>query len=862
MKIMAEKDDLRPYQEDALESLFDTPGPFNSLVMPTGSGKTRVALMYADQKMEEINSIAYVVKSDAHVQQVLDEANIIDVEAVQIPGRTSSTAPDEVMENRPINIQDFDAGMKVGVFSYPGYFLGSGVPNADILIIDDAHALVSQDISYSVVQLHRDDWGRQYDRILDLLKEQNPVLKPEVEALERPVHRGGETVLIPPPSTDEVEEAISESVQALTEGTGWSKYILSERLDAAPEFLNWPCVVTADSICWRPFILPFESFGEAPHRKMSENEILALTSMEDSEEFLQLRLGTSRSINQAKLTDDPPEMGSRIVIPYRELRSSSPPNDSQLNIIELWARRFGSVLVSVASDHSYGKLAGEIDDEISVSRFKSPRSVDHFDDQNEPRVLGLVNRPSGIDIPSEICNTAIHLDLPYSTSGHEVIAGDIEESGTVADASLAVRISQLLGRLNRDPDDRSAHVVLADELPLRRGSVFAKSLDPAVLIDLLIGQRGIAREYRLPDEEELLNGIEAFLQGDDEFRERFIADQEKLRERFIGSDVENFSPSTDVHVEANLYAARGNFTEAAKEFASFSRDAEAEDFTAHASFYDFQSLTYGQAEGVDTVDVLGREPESIIDSALNRNPPSSSLVAALRQMRSTEDIDPEKAQEQLVRLEQKQQAQARFIRWRDEVEPPAPTGTDATELDAWKQYWRSRIRSPHHQELVDAYSDMFELLGTDSPQFETANNDVSIAWRSSPENTFTLAMEMKGWNDDERDEPPDLTTDYVEQARDNANSIDADAVLLVTSRRSRHREVPSVAENLGVYYLLQEAGVAFADLIAEQSVTSSRVQQNIGSVNDLPYDAVTFFGLFADNSGGEIDTHDVQNLSE
>lgn len=260
---------FEPYQKDAVSSLWDTSGPFKSLVMPTGSGKTRVGLQYAQQKMDEYQSVAYAVISDAHVGQVLEEADIIDVDAAHIPGKSSKTAPDEVLNNRPYNIQDYDTGLQVGVFSYPGYFQGSEVPEADVLIIDDAHAIVGQDISHSAVLLKSSDWGRQYDKILDLIKDQNSILKPQIESLEQPVHRGGETVLVPPPTNKEIKDAINKSVKSLAEGTGYSSYLLSQRLNAAPGFVNWPCVVTAETICWRPFILPFESFGESPHRKMS-----------------------------------------------------------------------------------------------------------------------------------------------------------------------------------------------------------------------------------------------------------------------------------------------------------------------------------------------------------------------------------------------------------------------------------------------------------------------------------------------------------------------------------------------------------------------------------------------------------------
>lgn len=855
------KDSLRDYQKEAASAISETDEAFKSLVLPTGAGKTRAALAYAEERMDQAESVAYITQTDAHVKQVLSEASALGVEAVHIPGKNNGSAADDTIDNREFNIQDYDVGFTVGVFSYPGYFFGSEVPNADVLIIDDAHAIVSQSITYSAVLLQKEDWGRRYDRLLGLIKDQNHLLKSEIESLEQPVHRGGDTVLVPPPATEEIEEAIIESVEAMSNGSGWPEYLLSQRLNASRGFVNWPCVITADTICWRPFILPFESFGREPHRAISESEIVALTSVKDSERFLQTRLGTPVPIKQVELERDVEEMGSRLVIPYREMHSHSPPSNGQINVIQQWAERFGSVLVSTSSDDSCKNIVGELHAEgIQPLRYESKESIDEFKDMDTPRALILVNRPSGIDISSSVCPIAIHLDLPYSTSGHEVVAGDIEESGTVADASLAVRLSQLLGRLNRSQEDRSVHLLLTKDLPLRTGNVFVKSLDPAVLTDLLIGQRSIAREYQLPTNEELIDEAENFLSGDDEPRKRHIEDPQKLRKRFLGSEIDDFSPGQNEHVEANLYAARGNFAQAAKRFASFSRKADKEDSTAHASFNDFQSLVYGLADGVTTEDVLDRKPEAIIDDALNRNPPSGSLIAALQQMRSSKETDTEQARREMRSQKQRRQSLYCFNRWYDKVEDDAPSGQDAIDEEAWKVYWRSRLAASEHSELASAYSEAFELLGTETPQREVKDNDLSISWQQPSGEDYTLAIEVKGWDSEERDEPSDLKPAHVSQARTNANKINADDVLLVSSRRGREREVPRTAEDLGVSCMLEEAGIAFADILARQCSILSQIEKGREGQDNIPVHVRKLNSILKENAGGIIDTQEFRDL--
>ncbi|AAV44293.1 putative helicase (plasmid) [Haloarcula marismortui ATCC 43049] len=828
-------DDLRTYQQQAVRAIAEADEDYKSLILPTGAGKTRVGLAYASNILDKKDSVAYITQTNAHVGQVLSESDAIGVDAVHIPGRSAESQGDGGSGDREIDIQDYNIGFKVGVFSYAGYFLGSEVPTADTLIIDDAHAFTSEHVTHSAVILHRDDWGRQYDRLIDLIKDENPILESEIESLQQPIHRGGGTVLVPPPDTTEVEQAITSSVESMSEADGWEPYLLQKRLNASPDFVNWPCVITANTISWRPFILPFQSFGRSPNRDIEESELVAMTSIRDPEEFLQTRLGTPELVTKIEPPEPVDEMGSRVVVPYRDQYDRNPPSEGQINTINRWADRFGSVLVSVASHNSAQEVMKRLHKkDINPIEYESEISVQELQEQEEPRALVLVNKPSGIDISSSICPVAIHLDLPHSTSGHEVVAGDIEESGAVAEASLAVRLSQLLGRLNRSDEDRSIHLLLADGLPLRRGTAFVKSLDPAVLTDLLIGRRGIAQEYELPTETGLLDDAEAFLNGDDSLRSSYITDPEQLRKLFLGSDVEGFSPGTIQQVEANLFAARGNFTRAAKQFERFSQNAEEQGYPDHSSFYDFQSIVYGSADTGSTSGTLNRSTDAIVDAALDRNPQSGALVAALRQIQSSEETDTQQARIEMRVKQQKRQAFYCFTRWYDEADGNVPDRDHYTSVDPWKEYWRSRFAKAEHSELTSAYSEAFELLGTDTPQREKQDNDLRIRWETENGEEFILAVEIKGWNPDTVDSEPDLKSDNIRQARTNARKIDADAALLASSRSGRTRDVPGSAETYGVHCLNGDASVAFADMMAEQCAILATVEQNQIDRNQVP----------------------------
>jgi len=219
---MSGSGDLRDYQEEALEAINDVRDSNKSLVMPTGSGKTRVALKYADELTQSGKSVAYITATNAHAEQVLREASEIDVPAEHIRGARAHEESDST-QSRERLLEDYDLGFHTGVFPYNGYFLGSGVTTADTLIIDDAHGIIGQNLSYASVSINRNKWSGEFGNLVEMIKENNPLLADHIDGLQYPVHREGQSILVPPPSTEETAEALKEKLRTLSDGTGYTE---------------------------------------------------------------------------------------------------------------------------------------------------------------------------------------------------------------------------------------------------------------------------------------------------------------------------------------------------------------------------------------------------------------------------------------------------------------------------------------------------------------------------------------------------------------------------------------------------------------------------------------------------------------
>jgi hypothetical protein len=375
------------------------------------------------------------------------------------------------------------------------------------------------------------------------------------------------------------------------------------------------------------------------------------------------------------------------------------------------------------------------------------------------------------------------------------------------------------------------------------------------LEDILISKFGLRRDFSLPTEEELLDDAERFLRGDDEIRERYSSKAERAEKRYLQNDLDGFSPESHDRVKANLFAARGNLSAAATQFSSFANDADLEGYDSHASFYDLQSLIYSEGVNSDTQAVLGRQFDSIVNDALDRNPGSSTIVSALNQFQSDEQSSTKELE--LTQLDLKEEARFSFSRLLEDERERLPDPDDRDDPEEWKEYWRARLQEPDHGDLLDAYCDVFELLGSNTPQKEISDNDAKIEWEHRHKNNYRLAVEVKGWESDSRDSPPELKVDHVEQARDNARHIDADSVLLVSSRRGRQRLVQQKAEELGVHVIREHQGRALANRLSEQCAALHKYSKSRIGRESIPLDAVSFEALLQSQSGGEIDAEDI-----
>ena len=108
-----------------------------AIEMPTGEGKTLLALLIADHALDQGRSVAYLTGTRQLAERVEEEAEKLGLEMVRFASRDYGGA----------RLDDYHQAQAVGVMNYWVYFNTKPVPKpADLVIFDDAH-LAEQPLS-------------------------------------------------------------------------------------------------------------------------------------------------------------------------------------------------------------------------------------------------------------------------------------------------------------------------------------------------------------------------------------------------------------------------------------------------------------------------------------------------------------------------------------------------------------------------------------------------------------------------------------------------------------------------------------------------------------------------------------------
>jgi hypothetical protein len=414
-----------------------------AIQMPTGSGKTLVALLMAAEAMRVSGSAVYLAGTIHLSNQVTDEAARLGLQADAI------SAPLDAVEGR--RIRSVESGRTLAVMNYWAYFSERQLfAPPHLLIVDDAHLLESALLGRYAVDIGFRDHPQLCEAIFQTISERAPgyaVVDDVVANAQQPSQL---TQLITFAHVSEFVQPVRRLLDEHTPGTSlrWSYQRIRDQLAQC----LW--LVGQHGIQVRPLRFPLHSeerFALALRRIYLSATISDLAD-------LRRRLGTDL-IEQVDIGDEGTTgTGRRFFVMADNPADAAELRDER----ETWRANTPRRVWFCRSLHQAHDLeddfAGGAADVMVLSRLGE--EMDQFE-QSDNADLIVAGRYDGIDFADDTARLAVFPSSPFGADPLDDFMTSNFGRASYLNARIAERLTQALGRMTRGADDWAV-VVLED----------------------------------------------------------------------------------------------------------------------------------------------------------------------------------------------------------------------------------------------------------------------------------------------------------------------------------------------------------------------------------------------------------------
>lgn len=526
--------------------------------LPTGAGKTLIALLVSEAWRREGKSVAILSANKTLARQMLQEAQALGIPAV-------------LMEGRGIDIPGSDRrayqrAQKVAIMNYWVYFNQNPIIDpAQLLVMDDAH--LAEHCLHSLYSVEISKYEHK-DLFLQLCQE---LLSryPEYGVLADALSGGGNSPFpLPPELLSFVDQvAISERIRQIVDASPVmaSHEDLRFRWQRVRSQLNQANIYLGVNSIWiRPYVYPLTA--NAHYAQPTQRLYMSATIGEASD--ISRRLGV-RKIEKIPVPASFSERtsGRRLVVMSRVGEKNIPerleqailaalrihPKSVWLCSSETEARKFMDVVGKWLPAHGFPNeptwLLRPLGDEIDQFK-KAPRGH-----------LFVAGRFDGMDFHEDECRLVVITSLPRAiNTQEEFISAYLRDAGFMRQR-LNQRIVQALGRCNRSEDDYGVYI-LADQ---RFTTHFGRESNKADLPRNVVGEIDMAQDLADIEIPGLVETVQRFMSKDfghyDEQLQRYVSEVPRLATTAAVPDTSD----EEVSGWAALFASQ-NYGEASARF--------------------------------------------------------------------------------------------------------------------------------------------------------------------------------------------------------------------------------------------------------------------------------------------------------
>lgn len=502
--------ELWPAEKHVLQQYSDafSECPDVAIELPTGGGKTPIALLIADAWRQEGMKVAILSANKTLARQMRQESVALGIPAVLMEGR----GPDIPGRHK----RQYHHADRVAIMNYWVYFnQNPGIDPADLIIMDDAHLAEHCLHSLYSVEIDRSSHQSLFKILVTELHARFPEYSVLTDALadDAPPTRPPELLsFIDQAAVADRFREIVDASQVLAADTDlgfrWNR--IRDKLLEANIYLG------LQSIWIRPYIYPLMS---NPHYEEAKQRLYLSATIGDPAD-LSRRLGVQR-IEKIPVPREYAEktFGRRLIVMNRVEDKDIPLRLEAVILATLRIHPKSVWLCSSRADATRFQAAvrewlqsnGLVGHPTWVLTPLGDE-IDQFK-QSPKGHLFVAGRFDGMDFDADECRLVTVVTLPRAINIQEqFVSAYLRDSGFMK-SRLNQRIVQALGRCNRSDNDYGIYL-LADR---RFAAHFGRESNRAGVPRNIIAEIDMAQDCAEIDEQELIRQVEDFLSQ--EFRE-------------------------------------------------------------------------------------------------------------------------------------------------------------------------------------------------------------------------------------------------------------------------------------------------------------------------------------------------------
>lgn len=700
---------LRPAQRVALESYSSshTTTPDLAIELPTGAGKSLIALLICQAWLDAGSSAAILTGNKTLAREMERNAKLLDIPVVRFEGPGSAIP----LPKR----REYHRAHAVAVMNYWVLFNQAPVLDAaDLLVVDDAHlAEGALDSLYSVA-IDRVAHPVLFQTLMRELAERFPDYATFQDAVDDLPSRAGTELLsfLDQAAFAEPMRAIIDSCDELKTHDDlrfrWGR--IRDRL------LEVNIYCSTRTLWLRPYIYPL---ADNPQYANPSQRIYMSATIGDTADLAR-RLGTNPITKLPLEAQTAVTLGRRLIVLNPDDQEDIPDRLAGAILAALHVQPKSVWLCASKSDaEQYQALVAEWLDANGLTGHStwllSPMGdeIDSFKTANTGHLF-VGGRFDGMDFNAAECRLVVLATMPRAINEQEEFASSYLRDAGFMLARLNQRITQALGRCNRAEDDFAVYV-LADR---RFAAHFAQQSRRRDLPRNMQAEIDVAENHTELSRQDLADRVQTFLEGD------FAAFDEELAEVVAQVPEQQFVADVDSSEDEvtgwlELYG-RQDYRTAEKLFRARQEECSRRELRELGAFAQFTEAKAAFLEGRRGDRAAAARALQIFERAIERGGAKSSWFNRLRS-----SLHRHQNNTVAAAGVNNEDFAVSLIHEFDDLLDRVGTGP---KLERWRTKLEAALNSTSHDAYAQGLADLGDLLGYEAtrPKYGAATD---CRWR-------------------------------------------------------------------------------------------------------------------------------------